>query len=38
MINIHAGTADANFQFDTSDGAGSSYNTTKTSTSFRAKT
>ena len=37
FINIHAATADANFQFDTSDDGGSSYNTTKTTTSFRAK-
>jgi len=37
MINIHAGTADANFQFDTSDDTGSSYDTAKTTTSFRAR-
>jgi hypothetical protein len=37
FLNIHAGTADANFQFDTSNDGGSSYNTTKTTTSFRAK-
>jgi len=37
FINIHPATADANFQFDTSDDGGSSYNTTKTTTSFRAK-
>jgi len=37
FINIHPGTADANFQFDTSDDGGSSYDTTKTTTSFRAK-
>ena len=37
MINIHAGTADANFQFDTSDDTGSSYDTAKVTTSFRAK-
>ena len=37
FINIHAGTADANFQFDTSDDGGSTYNTSKTTTSFRAK-
>jgi hypothetical protein len=37
FINIHPGTDDANFQFDTSDDTGSSYDTTKTTTSFRAK-
>jgi hypothetical protein len=37
MINIHAGTADANFQVDFSDDTGSSYNTAKVTTSFRAK-
>jgi len=37
FINIHAATADANFQFDTSDDGGSSYDTAKTTTSFRAK-
>ena len=37
FINIHAATADANFQFDTSDDGGSTYNTSKTTTSFRAK-
>ena len=37
FINIHAGTADANFQFDTSNDGGSTYNTSKTTTSFRAK-
>ena len=37
FINIHPGTADANFQFDTSDDGGSTYNTSKTTTSFRAK-
>ena len=36
MINIHPATDDANFQFDTSDDTGSSYDTTKTTTSFRA--
>ena len=37
FINIHPGTDDANFQFDTSNDTGSSYNTTKTTSSFRAK-
>ena len=37
FINIHAGTDDANFQFDTSDDGGSSYDTNKQSSSFRAK-
>jgi len=37
MINIHPATADANFQFDTSDDTGSSYDTAKVTTSFRAK-
>ena len=36
FINIHAGTDDANFQFDTSDDTGSSYDTSKATTSFRA--
>ena len=36
FINIHPATDDANFQFDTSDDGGSSYNTAKTTTSFRA--
>jgi hypothetical protein len=37
FYNIHPATADANFQFDTSDDGGSSYDTNKTTTSFRAK-
>jgi len=37
FINIHPETADANFQFDTSDDGGSSYDTAKTTTSFRAR-
>ena len=37
IINIHAATADANFQTDFSDDGGSSYDTAKVTTSFRAK-
>ena len=37
FINIHPATADANFQFDTSDDGGSSYDTAKITTSFRSK-
>ena len=37
FINIHAATADANFQVDFSDDTGSSYDTAKTTTSFRAR-
>ena len=37
FINIHAGTDDANFQVDFSDDGGSSYDTNKTTMSYRAK-